>query len=29
VEPGETEFDGLADVKLVGQAGEILPALLG
>jgi NAD-dependent deacetylase len=29
VDPRETEFDGLADVKLVGQAGEILPALLG
>jgi NAD-dependent protein deacetylase/lipoamidase len=28
VDPGETEFDGLADVKLVGQAGEILPVLL-
>ncbi len=28
VDPGETEFDGLADVKLVGQAAEIIPALL-
>ncbi len=28
LDPGATEYDGLADVKLVGQAGEILPALL-
>jgi NAD-dependent deacetylase len=28
VDPGETELDGLADIKLVGQAGEILPLLL-
>jgi len=28
LDPGATEYDGLADVKLVGQAGEVLPQLL-
>ena len=28
VDPGETEYDGLADVKLVGQAGAIVPLIL-
>ncbi len=28
VDPGETEFDALADVRLVGPAGEIVPTLL-
>lgn len=29
VDPGPTEYDGLADVRLVGQAGEILPQIVG
>lgn len=29
VDPGETEFDDLADVKLVGPAGEIVPQIVG
>jgi len=28
VDPGETDYDAMADLKLVGAAGEILPALL-
>jgi NAD-dependent deacetylase len=28
VDPGDTEFDGIADVKLTGPAGELLPLLL-
>jgi NAD-dependent deacetylase len=28
VDPGETEFDNLADVKLVGQAGAIVPSVV-
>jgi len=29
VDPGDTEFDGIAGVKLTGPAGELVPALLG
>ena len=29
VDPGETEYDGIADVRLRGAAGEIVPALVG
>jgi NAD-dependent deacetylase len=29
VDPGPTEYDGLADLKLVGQAGTIVPLLVG
>lgn len=29
VNPGESELDGMADVRLSGAAGEVLPRLLG
>ncbi len=29
VDPGATEYDALADVKLTGRAGEIVPHILG
>lgn len=29
VDPGETDYDGMADVRLVTPAGTVLPALLG
>ncbi len=29
VDPGATEYDGLADFKLTGKAGEIVPQLVG
>jgi NAD-dependent protein deacetylase/lipoamidase len=29
VDPGQTSFDDAATIKLVGKAGEVLPALLG
>lgn len=29
VDPGATEYDGLADVRLVGQAGAIVPQIVG
>ncbi len=28
VDPGETDYDAMADLKLAGAAGEVLPALL-
>jgi NAD-dependent SIR2 family protein deacetylase len=28
VDPGETEYDGSADVRLWGAAGELVPDLL-
>jgi len=29
VDPGETEYEGLADVRLVGPAGAVIPQILG
>jgi NAD-dependent deacetylase len=29
VDPGPTEYDDLADVRLVGPAGEIVPGIVG
>jgi NAD-dependent deacetylase len=29
VDPGKTAFDDVADVKLTGPAGELIPRLLG
>jgi NAD-dependent deacetylase len=29
VDPGPTELDGLADVRLTGAAGDLVPRLLG
>jgi NAD-dependent deacetylase len=28
VDPGDTEYDALADIRLVGPAGELVPPLL-